>query len=119
MTQSTVSAEVQAAADKAKEEGLEVVYTRIAGKEFLFRPVDRSEWRQLISRRNKLLMDAGEDQAKAVEIQEDEMEELVRSCLLFPEVEVEKLRAGVVGTLGDQIMFESGFGGADIEPVRL
>ena len=116
----SASKEAKSAADKAKEDGFQPMYTVVAGQEFVFRGVTRSEWRELLDRRNAKVQEAGEDPVKQAAIQEDEMEHLCQIATIFPsEFDNEKMGAGTVQALSDAILIESGFAGPEVEPVRL
>ncbi len=108
------------AAIQAKgDEGFEVAMVTIAGKEYGIRAVTRKEWRILMAERNTKLEAAGDDMKLTVEIQEDEIENLVGKCLVFPAIDVGKMLAGAVDTLSNEILALSGFAGADFEATRL
>ena len=111
--------ECMAAIKEAAKEGFEVAMITIAGKEYGIRAVTRKEWRILMAERNTKLEAAGDDMKLTVEIQEDEIENLVAKCLVFPEVDVTKILAGAVDTLSNEILALSGFAGADFEATRL
>lgn len=113
------SKEAKAAITAGKKEGKAPLFMTVAGREFVFRAVTRSEWRSLVASRNQKLLEAGEDQAKVVEVQEDEVEELVKLCLLYPAFDLDSLGAGVVQHVADAILYDAGFGGPDIQAVRL
>ncbi|RMG69778.1 MAG: hypothetical protein D6710_08305 [Nitrospirae bacterium] len=115
-----VSEQAQAAADRLKEQGYTPVYTVIAGQEFVFRPITRAEWRELIRRRNQQAAEAGDNQIAIAEIQEDSAEEFTKMAVVYPEnFDVSKAPAGIVNSLSDAILLESGFAGPDVEPVKL
>ena len=110
----------QAAVTQAKAEGFEDVSgVYIGGKEFVFRPVLRSEWRGLLRKRNEALLAAGEDELLKAEVQENEFEDLLNICLLYTPISISKLPAGTVQVLADAILMASGFGGLDTQPVAL
>lgn len=119
MSDVKISPAVKEAADKAKASGFEVSFTKIAGKEFLFRPVNRQEWRGLLKARNAAMLAAGEDKLKQAEVLEQELENLLTVSLIYPDKGLETLPAGTVQTLCDAIMVASGFTGTDSEPVKL
>jgi hypothetical protein len=115
-----ISAEVQAAADKAKAQGFQPVYVKISGQEYLYRGVTRQEWRDLLQRQNQKIAAADEDLVKIAAIKEDEMEELVKTALMYPSLPANgSIGAGVVQSLADAVLLESGFAGPEMEPVRL
>jgi len=107
-----------AASAGAKEQGYEPLYVKIAGKEFVYRFVERSEWRTLLKARNEAMAQAIDDQAK-LEVAEKEIESLLEVCLIYSTDPIEKLPAGTVQLISDAILVASGFGGLDAEPVKL
>tara|TARA_R100000951_G_scaffold115777_1_gene125030 strand:- start:733 stop:1110 length:378 start_codon:yes stop_codon:yes gene_type:complete len=111
--------ECMAAIQAKGDEGFEVAMVTIAGKEYGIRAVTRKEWRILMAERNTKLEAAGDDMKLTVEIQEDEIENLVGKCLVFPAIDVGKMLAGAVDTLSNEILALSGFAGADFEATRL
>jgi hypothetical protein len=113
------SAELRKALEECAAEGYDVASVMVAGKEYGFRAVTRREWRKLVAERNSKLEKLGDDMARAVEVQEDEIEALIDLCIVYPKVAAEKLLAGVVDTLSTEILTLSGFGGADMEAMRL
>jgi hypothetical protein len=115
-----ISKEAQAAADKAKVDGHQPMYTVISAQEYVYRGITRAEWRDLLDRQNTKIADAGEDPVKVASIKEDEMENLVKAGLIYPDFEDNmKVGAGVVQSLADAVLLESGFAGPEVEPVRL
>jgi hypothetical protein len=115
-----VSDEAKAAAEelKSKDKNLEPVYIRIGDREFLYRALYRKEWRQQIFEQNKRVAEAGDDQALIMEITEDAKEAMVGSAILWCSNEGE-MPAGVVEVLSDAVLYESGFGPPETEPVKL
>lgn len=115
----TVSKEAKEAAEEAKAEGFQPMYVKISGQEYVYRGVTRQEWRDLLQRQNVRIAEAGEDAVKIAAIKEDEMEELVKASLVFPVEIAENMPAGVVQSLADAVLLESGFAGPEMEPVKL
>ena len=113
------SKELKEALEAAADEHYETAFVVISGKEYGFRAVTRKEWRKMMAERNAKLEAAGEDIKAAVEIQEDEIENLVELCLVHPIIPVDRMLAGVVDTLSNEILALSGFAGADFEAVKL
>jgi len=115
-----ISDAAQAAADKLKTEGFQPMYTVISSQEYIYRGITRQEWRDLLDRQNQKLAEAGEDAVKAAAIKEDEMENLVKVGLAYPVLSSNtQVGAGVIQSLADAILLESGFAGPEVEPVRL
>ena len=115
----TTSEEAGVALENAKAQGFSPAYVRIGGKEFVYRGITRREWREIVTQRNQSIIDAGEDQVAIADIQENEVEIITEKCLLYPEFALDTIGAGSVQHLADLILFESGFGGPDIEAVKL
>ena len=115
-----ISKEAQAAANAAKEQGFQPMYTTISTREYVYRGITRAEWRELLDRQNTNIAEAGEDPVKIAAIKEDEMENLVKTGLLYPELnDKAQIGAGVIQSLADAVLLESGFAGPEVEPVRL
>jgi hypothetical protein len=114
-----LSKEVKAALDTIKKEGHRASYVTIANQEYIYRGINRKEWREIVSKRNQRIVEAGEDQAMIAEIQEDEVELITSMCLLYPEFALESIGAGTVQHLADLVLFEAGFGGPDIQAVKV
>ena len=115
-----ISKKAQAAADAAKSDGFQPMYTMISNQEYVYRGVTRSEWRELLDRQNKKILEAGEDPVKVASIKEDEMENLVKAGLIYPELgDDSQVGAGIIQSLADAVLLESGFAGPEVEPVRL
>lgn len=103
-----------------KEEGWDPTYVKIAGREYLYRAITRKEWRDILISRNKRFAEAEGDENKILEINEDEQDKLVQMATLFPlNFDVSKAPAGVISTLSDSILIESGFNGIDMAPEKL
>jgi hypothetical protein len=115
----TVSKEAKKAAADAKTEGFQPMYVKISGNEYVYRGVTRQEWRDLLQRQNLKIAESGEDAVKIAAIKEDEMEELVKASLIYPTEVNDNIAAGVVQSLADAVLLESGFAGPEMEPVRL
>lgn len=114
-----LSEEAQKALDVAKEKGLRPSYIIIANQEYIYRGINRKEWREIVSKRNNAIMAAEEDQVKIADIQEDEVELIAGLCLVYPEYDINTIGAGTVQHLADLVLFEAGFGGPDIQAVKL
>jgi predicted HNH restriction endonuclease len=112
-----ISDEAKAAAEKAKAEGLVTMFIVIAGTQYVYRPINRKEWREHLKTQNKAIAEAGEDKVKIFEVQEDAKEALVEAALVYNESSV--VPAGAIDILSDVILIESGFGPPETEPIRL
>jgi len=118
MTEVTVSDAAKAAAENAKAEGYEPLYTKIAGKEFVYRALERAEWRALVKARNQSMEAAKTDLEKA-EVAEQELEEILKVCLVYSSQPIEKLPAGSIQAVCEMIMADSGFAGPEIQTIKL
>lgn len=137
MEDTKVSKKAQAAATAAKKTGVRPVYVTISGREYVYRGMTRGEWADLrrdisaiMAKLQTELAPVEGDAPKVVaekvaklevamgDLRENEMEKVVALAKVYYENE-EGMGAGVVETLTDLIMQESGFGGPELEPVRL
>lgn len=114
-----LSEEAEAALEAIKKTHRAVNYVIIANQEYIYRGINRKEWREIVSERNKRIVEAEEDQAAIAEIQEDEVELITSKCLLYPEFALDDIGAGTVQHLADLVLFEAGFGGPDIQAVKM
>ncbi len=112
-----ITPEAKAAADKAKENGIQPSFIVAANRQYVYRPLGRKEWRTQLRVQNEKIAAAGEDLVAIAEIKEDAKEEMVQSAILYQEGD--QLPAGIVEMLADAILIESGFGPPDSEPIRL
>jgi hypothetical protein len=113
----SIGAEAKAAAEKAKADGIAPMFIVIAGNQYVYRPVNRKEWREHLKKQNAALAEVGEDRAAAFEVQEDSKEALVYSALIYRDGSI--VPAGAIDVLSDAILIESGFGPPETEPIRL
>jgi hypothetical protein len=134
-----ISQEAQAKIDEAKAEGHVVFALKLAGVRYIYRSINREEFRVLqqqladeaeevrleaIGKKKgleeddprSLKIDAGLEK-KAIEIRESGEERLVLEGLLYPEF-TQNTPAGVPRTIADRIMEASAFG-SDEEPEML
>jgi hypothetical protein len=119
MSEQIFSEAMRPAVEAAKAEGFDLEYIKVGGKEFAYRPVMRSEWKTLLRKRNEAILAAGDDEVQKASVMEEEFEELLKVCLVYSPVAIEKLPAGSVQVLVEAILAMSGFSGADISPVKL
>lgn len=119
MINKQVSEAVALKAEEFKKLGFEVTYTKIAGREFLFRPIVRSEWKLLLKKRNEAMKLVQDDDVKKAEVLEQELENLLSVSLLYPKDNLDTIPAGAIQTLADAVMVASGFAGVDTEPIKL
>lgn len=119
MTDLKLSEAVRTAAEEAKAKGIEVHFVKIAGKEYLFKTINRLEWKILLKKRNEAMQKAGEDELKKAEVLEQELESLLEVALIYSADKLESIPAGAVQTVCDAIMMASGFAGLESEPIKL
>lgn len=111
--------EAQALVAAAKAAGHDVFQVKIAGRLFVYRQVYRQEWKMLLKNRNMAMVTAGDDPVKKTDVAEQEMENLLQICLVYPTGSLDKLPAGCVQVLCDVITEASGFSGIEVESIKL
>jgi len=104
---------------KAKAAGHDVFQIKIASMLFVYRPVYRQEWKQLLKHRNKAMLAAADDPIKKVDVAEEEMEKLLEICLVYPKTSLDTMPAGCIQALCDAITEASGFSGVEVESIKL
>jgi hypothetical protein len=108
------------ACEKAKSSGYIPYWLIVNGYSFVYRPVNRKEWREFSRDQNRELMAAADDSELHVEIKNQYTEKLVKECLLYSEIPVDDTcGAGYVDTLFDAILVDSGFGQPDMASIRV
>jgi len=113
-----LSEKAKEAIDQAKEQKIDTLYTRIAGREYIYRPITRKEWRTLRERMAARTKEAEDNPEILALIKEEELESLVELARVYYENN-DTMYAGVIDTLSDAILLSSGFGGVEFDPVRL
>ena len=114
------SPEANSAVKAAKANGINPVFITIAGGTYIYKTITRKEWRQLRKDMQAKLVEAGEDEEKLLDVKEDELLKLLNLAkVYYQEGNIDDLPAGVVDSLADSILISSGFGGAEIEPIKL
>lgn len=119
MTENVLTDAAQAAVKAAQAAGHEVMAVAIGGRTFVYRPILRGEWKQLLRKRNEGIQAAGDDELKKADIMEGELEELLKVCLIHSPIGIDMMPAGTVQNLADAILALSGFAGLDAEPIKL
>ena len=112
----TLTTEQQTLVDETKAKGFKVFSISHEDDFYIYRNINRAEWRDLLKRRNL----TGED--NALEVRDQLEEEVVTLALMSPTLtpeQINNLPAGVVSMLSDRIMFASGFGQLEAEAVPL
>lgn len=124
----TVSKEAQAAADALKAKGGSPIYIVIAGTEFVYRPINRNEWRELkdsMTRKiaefqgNEKDPDSPEAAIKLDQLREEEMVKVMEIAKVYYADSIDDCPAGVVDALSNAIMESSGFAGPETMPQKL
>jgi hypothetical protein len=113
------SPEAVKASEGAKKKSLVPVFIRISNIEFLYRSLNRKEWRSMVKDQNVAITEAGEDLVQIAEVKEDAKEKMVKAALIWSSFKGRNLPAGAVEVLADAILLESGFGPPDNEPIRM
>ena len=119
MSNVQISEAAKLAVETNKQKGIEVHFAKVAGKEYLFKPINRAEWKILLKKRNEAMQQAGDDELKKAEVLEQELESLLSIALLYSADPIENVPAGAVQSICDAIMVESGFTGLESEPIKL
>ena len=123
MSKLKLSDEIKKKIDAVKSNGHSVYHIEIEGHTYVYRSINRQEYRAL----QRKMADAGreaEDDVALAALKDDGEEELVTMAMIWPEVQsrldisaATKI-AGAVTTVSDKIMQASGFG-VDAEPQQL
>lgn len=98
-----------------KDQFGKIYKTTIGEQDFIWRPIRRKEYVELVKKNTKLMEEKGSDDLMAMqdEIYYQRQEDLVISCILSPEPEeMAKLveeQGGLASALSDEIMEKSGF----------
>jgi len=111
--------QVKKIVEENKASGYSVVLIKIDLCEYIFRSISRGEWRKILSARYARLKGKEKDPLAMLESQEFESEEIAQSCTLYPIVNFDKLPAGVVLKLSDEILRLSSFEEEQLEVKRL
>lgn len=101
---------LEEAVKQAKEKGYKVFKITIAGAEYVYRVIPRSEWREHTAKQT-------EGRSK-----EEIEDELVRKFLVYPdpeEIKWDMLPAGVATKLMNNILYSSGFDEMESYPEEL
>lgn len=120
-----LSVEVQAEVDKAKDNGCLVNQLDLDGNIFIYRSLNRLEWRRLQQETLKRVKgaDGNVDPNKVLENKEDSEDSVVIKALISPKhttsAELAGYPAGYIAQLADRVTELSGFGESNAEPVRL
>ena len=116
-----LSNDVRQLVDKAKENGSTVLGVGLNGTDFVYRSINRLEWREL---QRGIQSRAKAAEAQDVTIKDEGEDDVVMKALISPKLqskqELLQLPAGVVTQLADLILRASGFTIAeDAAPVKL
>ena len=112
-----MDAQVQESVEKAKSAGCVVMSAKVNDMEFVYRSINRMEWRSL----QQSLQSKIDNQSPGAK--EDGEDELVMKALISPKIvdkaQIASYPAGVITQLAEYILQASGFGIMDSEPVKL
>ena len=112
--------EITDAVEGAKKAGLRPYWIMLNGFHFIYRPINRKEWREMTRSQNKEMLAAQDDTEKQVDIKNEYTEKTVIQCLIYSDIPVDdSLGAGYVDTLFDAILVDSGFGQPDMPSVNM
>lgn len=97
--------------DKFKKQYKKIYETDVAGESIIWRPIKRSEYREIMAYEDKELSD------KEIVYVREEM--MARKVILYPKTEdiIEEF-AGVAEIISDECMYYSGFMPSGIKPTR-
>jgi hypothetical protein len=109
----------------AKEHGCAVQLLPLGDKTFVYRSLNRLEWKALQAESlNKTKgIDGTVDPMKVIEIKDESEDSVVMKALIYPKhetvAELASYPAGYISQLADRITELSGFGEAAVEPTDL
>ncbi len=108
------------AVEEARDKGFRPYWIMLNGYNFVYRPINRKEWRELTKTQNRAMMEAQDDPEIQVDLKNEQTEKMVRTCLIYSDVPVDdNLGAGYVDTLFDVILVDSGFGQPDMPSINM
>ena len=117
--------DVEADVKKAKEHGCVVEYLPIGDNKFVYRSLNRLEWKtlQADSIAKTRGIDGSVDPMKVIEIKDESEDAVVMKSLIHPKhettTELANYPAGYIAQLADRITELSGFGETDVVPTKL
>ena len=102
---------VQKVIDKFKKQYKKIYETNVAGERIIWRPIKRSEYKEIMSYEDESLSDR-----ELVYVREEMM---ARKVILYPKTEdiIEEF-AGVAEVIADECMYYSGFMPSGIKPTK-
>jgi len=118
-TISFLPADEQPIVRELKTKGIDVNVVNISGKNYYFRTFNRLEYQKLMADTVERAQAEGAQQHILVMASE---EALVLLCSLHPKIGRENIKgypAGVISTLYEMIMLQSGFNQPEVFPVKL
>lgn len=102
--------------DEAKKAGHVVMSVRIGDTDYIYRSINRFEWRVFQNQ----LAKAGDKAENLVNLRDESEEKVVKMALLHPMIaDFNKAPAGLVSQLADLILKASGFGELEVTPTQL
>jgi len=106
--------EAKEVVERAKAAGKRPYWVVINGITFVYRPVTRREWRNLMREQNEALSKTIDDPVGQLEVKNDYTELTVKTCMIWSEVPIDDdLGAGYVDSLCEAVLVDSGFGPPD------
>lgn len=111
--------------ESAKSSGCVVEHITLGGKDFIYRSLNRFEWKSLQqdAMRKAKGPDGNVDPTKVVEIKDESEDAVVMKALIYPKhetvSELSSYPAGHISQLADRITELTGFGDMDVAPTRL
>ena len=120
-----LSKEIRKIVNDAKSAGQAPIMATIAGQEYIYRSINRAEWRSVMVERNKGLKELEElgeaaTDEQLAEFEDTQMKAIIDVACLYPsDMKPDSLPAGALQSLSEYILQESGFGGAEVEPIKL
>jgi len=117
--------DVESDVKKAKEHGCVVEYLPLGDSEFVYRSLNRLEWKTLHAESIAKTrgVDGSVDPMKVIEIKDESEDAVAMKALIYPKhetvAELSNYPAGYIAQLADRITELSGFGESDVEPTKL
>lgn len=118
----SITPELTQSINAAKAAGHSVFSIKLSGKQFIYRSINRSEFRQLQKQlaedTEKMKTSGLSAESQVSEIREKAEERLIKIALLSDSSTLDQELAGAITTIADLVMQASGFG-VDAEPTQL
>lgn len=117
--------DVESDVKHAKEHGCVVEYLPLGDNEFVYRSLNRLEWKSLQAESIQKTrgVDGSVDPMKVIEIKDESEDAVVMKALIYPKhekvSELANYPAGYIAQLADRVTELSGFGETDVVPTKL